>query len=42
MFYFIRNLMYHLYKNLLALVKTGTLVSWDMSETDIPIIKIVN
>lgn len=33
--------MYHLFKILVLLVKNWALISWDMSEIDVPIIKLV-
>jgi hypothetical protein len=37
----LRNLLYHLYKILVILIKNWSLISWDMSEIDLPIIKLV-
>lgn len=35
------NLLYHLYKILVILIKNWSLISWDMSEIDLPIIKLI-
>ena len=36
------NLLYHLYKILILLIKNWSLISWDLSEIDLPVIKLVN
>jgi hypothetical protein len=33
--------LYHLYKILVLLIKNWSLISWDMSEIDLPVIKLV-